>query len=713
LEFTLKLETINREIARSEDFQEQNFAIGNPRLVIRLLRSKMYSNPIKVITQELMSNARDAHREIGKHATPIEVHLPTVVSPTWWVKDYGPGMCPKRIRETYIMYGNSTKRNDDTQTGGFGIGAKSPWAYTDTFTVSTVSGDGYKRIYTCYIDENDDGKLALMSEEATNEPTGTTISLSVKNADMGSFNQYTIAATKYWSTRPVIHGNHNYPDIVKSLSGKDWYLYNNGNNYNTHMIVLVDEIPYPIDSNVLKARKGWKRDNTKTLLESDIVVSFNTSEISVAATREALDLNEKTINGVITKLEQIYDEVSKQAEDEIKQAGDFLEALNISSKLKAATYIDLDTHWNGLPLIGIQPGEFMTRLFGIRRYNRNQGKFDNRYYYGDMFKDASDVGFVIIDDSTSPKDLHARIYTMLQSIGRNFDNLFFIKHANPVIPSVDHNNRPLSQNDRSTFQRVIDTLKQCRQKKISEWAPAVGVTASPSGSTRVKSPVVKALKAVGMELAPYDIKLKDVHTEFNYYCPAFNRQIKLGKHLHPSTTFLSNLLLIDFSTVLFVPERFSKQLSDEVLHISELIQEKYDWAIDRMSEMSSILEKPSELNSPYRFVEATCRFSGDTRWTDFRNRFDKVIEEIKGDRIEYNNLKKMVEYIDTLDIVTKKEIVYKPNKLTDEFKELLNIATETYPLLYQLSEHFNFAYYSLDIDRYILDCHKLHPLPVS
>ena len=54
-----------------------NFDIdpANKGLIFKILRSKMYSDPIGSICREISSNCRDAHREVKTPNRPIEIEL--------------------------------------------------------------------------------------------------------------------------------------------------------------------------------------------------------------------------------------------------------------------------------------------------------------------------------------------------------------------------------------------------------------------------------------------------------------------------------------------------------------------------------------------------------------------------------------------------------------------------------------------------------------
>ena len=54
-------------------------------------------------------------------------------------------------------------------------------------TISKEDNKNTKRVYIAYIDESEVGALRLMCETETEEPTGTEISISVKQDDLEYF----------------------------------------------------------------------------------------------------------------------------------------------------------------------------------------------------------------------------------------------------------------------------------------------------------------------------------------------------------------------------------------------------------------------------------------------------------------------------------------------------------------------------------------------
>ena len=68
------------------------------------------------------------------------------------MQDFGIGLSPADINDVFTVYFKSTKDNSNETVGAFGLGAKTPFSYTDQFTVTSVY-NGERRIYSAFINE--------------------------------------------------------------------------------------------------------------------------------------------------------------------------------------------------------------------------------------------------------------------------------------------------------------------------------------------------------------------------------------------------------------------------------------------------------------------------------------------------------------------------------------------------------------------------------
>jgi HSP90 family molecular chaperone len=145
------VKSIQKNVVESHDFKSEIATIdaSEMRYISSLLRNN-YSDTILATVRETWANAVDANAA-AKSSTPIKISFPTVLAPTYSVRDFGTGLSEQELFGLYTKYGRSSKRGDNSAIGGFGIGRFSPLSYTDSFTVVSCK-DGEKIIISVYVD---------------------------------------------------------------------------------------------------------------------------------------------------------------------------------------------------------------------------------------------------------------------------------------------------------------------------------------------------------------------------------------------------------------------------------------------------------------------------------------------------------------------------------------------------------------------------------
>lgn len=174
-----------QEFEASSDINlEKSFKIAANAEMFKLLSDNIYSNKIGAVIRETACNAFDAHVDAGLD-TPFEVYLPCIENPEFKIRDFGFGLDEYGM-DIFTTYGDSTKTRSNASIGAFGIGAKSPFAYTNTFSVVSIC-KGIKRSYIMYLAEDGCPKPSKIGEEPTDEPSGLAISFSVEPDDFSRF----------------------------------------------------------------------------------------------------------------------------------------------------------------------------------------------------------------------------------------------------------------------------------------------------------------------------------------------------------------------------------------------------------------------------------------------------------------------------------------------------------------------------------------------
>lgn len=344
---------LSKSDIHTESYGVQNstsFGINNEDvgILLNILRTKIYKNPILAVCREITCNARDAHREAHNNPnnptttdTPIEIYLPNILEPTLKIKDFGPGISPQR-KDIFVKFGASTKRNNNFETGGFGLGCKTPLAYGQSFTVDTIADAPFcyvkprvRYVYNVYIDESQVGVMDLMYSEPTDEINQTSIIIPIKQEDFHKFEYTIIQCTKYWKVLPKLLGGDSYyrssyPILKPLYQGSEWILYYEDNNKFTHASAVVDGIEYVIDKWSLSGRSNLH----DSMLRYNFCINFGVGELTLAASRDNLHYDKQTIAKILARLDKIAEEIKEKIVEKITEATSYIEACNIYSATK-------------------------------------------------------------------------------------------------------------------------------------------------------------------------------------------------------------------------------------------------------------------------------------------------------------------------------------------------------------------------------------------
>jgi hypothetical protein len=343
--------------------ESKDFEIGDPVILFEILRSSMYKDPILTVLREIGTNARDANREVGKDDVPIRIKLPTQHNPQLIIEDDGPGISPERMDNVFRKFGKSTKRHTNNLHGGFGIGGKSIFAYTDTYTCITVN-DGIKYTYFGYIGENRLGTYDLKFSEPTTESSGTKFFIPVKEEDIKTFAKTVVNIVKFWDVKPIITPEVNLPTYQYFLSKNNWAFAKRKDyyDYSTPVVnAIVDGIPYAVDKDSLRIK-----DSNKFAFLFDrsveLHIRFDNADLALAAPRDSLNYNDYTVGKLTQCLEEIVASLKDEAQKAISAAPTYLEAVKIKKQLSSVfTNTGTPLCWNNLPVIG----DFNHRFLGL------------------------------------------------------------------------------------------------------------------------------------------------------------------------------------------------------------------------------------------------------------------------------------------------------------------------------------------------------------
>jgi hypothetical protein len=263
------------------------------------LSDGLYSNKVKAIIRELSCNAIDSHVAAGKKHEPFEVHLPTVLEPWFSVRDFGIGLNGDQVVNIYTTYFESTKTDSNDYIGALGLGSKSPFSYTENFTVTAIK-DGIVRIYSAYINQSGIPCVAEMSEALTSEANGVEVKFSVTDRhDYYRFADEATAVFKWFTNKPTITGNQ---IEIPEVQYKEKNIVPGVHIGKSGSWAVMGNIAYPLQAgNIPGAEKVF--GNLAGLLHENLILEFDIGEVDFAASREELSFVPLTLNSIKKKFE--------------------------------------------------------------------------------------------------------------------------------------------------------------------------------------------------------------------------------------------------------------------------------------------------------------------------------------------------------------------------------------------------------------------------
>lgn len=253
-----------------------------------------YNNAELATLREWVSNGYDSHMASGQ-TKPVEVSLPTTLSPTLAVRDYGLGMSAEDVKRIYLDFGSSTKRDDNTGIGGFGIGGKSALAIASQYTMETVK-DGLKN--TFFFERSPRGGVdfkRVLKDIPTDEPNGVLVKVAVDRVDQFSEKNVNRVLAG-WSNSQVKLTNGKKFFSIPDSSIRSEFLVNNGfkQKMDEHGEAVLDENGDPVLEEDIRSVASYT-------LESGFDLSGERSSI-----RRALDLNYREFAALVGPVAYVF-----------------------------------------------------------------------------------------------------------------------------------------------------------------------------------------------------------------------------------------------------------------------------------------------------------------------------------------------------------------------------------------------------------------------
>ena len=283
------------------DFKTTSFSVKTSAKMFNILSSTIYKNPIRAVIREYSCNALDSHIA-ACNPEPYEVHLPTMLEPWFAVKDNGLGMPHDYITDLYTTYFHSSKEESNDFIGSLGIGSKSLFSITNSFTIISRY-NGVKRTYSAFKNDQDCPELCLLTEEISDECNGVEV---ISPVDKSQTSKFRTEAEFVYNFLDVPKININI--VQQKYDIKNDFIWMNKKSTKTQSYILMGGVPYEI-------RSSDVHPDYAKLIEHGVVLPVEMGSVSFNPGREYLSMDEPTKKYINDRCKYVMDNLAFLAEE--------------------------------------------------------------------------------------------------------------------------------------------------------------------------------------------------------------------------------------------------------------------------------------------------------------------------------------------------------------------------------------------------------------
>lgn len=348
--------------------QTIDFGISNSAEFFDILSRTLYKDQILAVVREVLCNAWDAHIAAGITDKPIQIFLD---SEHFIVTDFGLGIKHTDIGPIYGVYGASTKKANPNETGGFGLGCKAPFAYTEHFEV-TSAHDGKKTIYNMSksnaVAKGKPGIITLASFPS--EEQGLRVKIPILMKD---WRRYEDLIRRIVANGEILATLNNEPlktyrfsECQHNYMLSTYRMLDTGHD-NDRILLRYGNVIYPVErTEEIKHGFDTTMEFLKQFKEHRLVLQAPPDSISVTPSRESLSMQEHTIVTLNKLFRRFLDNVKGLDEEIAVQARDLTQKSVGTQGLKAV-FAD---GWAFPTITG--SAHQIKDMFGMARYQLSQ-----------------------------------------------------------------------------------------------------------------------------------------------------------------------------------------------------------------------------------------------------------------------------------------------------------------------------------------------------
>lgn len=479
------------------------FRIATNAKTFRGMIDTMYPNKVKAPIRELSTNAYEAHQLLKKENVPFEVKLPSAFDTNFIIRDFGPGISPEDINNIYTVLGESTKDDSNEFGGAFGLGSKSPFAYTDNFTVTSYY-NGIATTYVMFKNEQGIPASSILNQEPSNEPTGIKITIDVKSGDVTKFVQEAQNVYKYFKTKPNVTGNNGYvhrylTSGTSTVKGTGWEFFPNSNENET--VAIMGNVGYSLS--------GYTGKYKELANKRGLIVHFDIGEVEPMINREGLSFEERTLKAIERRFETIVSEYSKVIQDRLNNEPNYWDAYCLYDELKNKAILPLYVTYKGRKFTEIE----LYKMVDIPGATQKQKEWIVKIYRITNRKSA----YKELEDWITPKRTSKFIVDDGASYAKNRCQTYSKQHYNAFTYVI-------SQDEKVAIQKLLDVDDSYFILLSSLPKPIF----AKSNTTSIKTKVMKFRDSESVYNNSYWTDIEIDNTTTGYYVSVNNNKIEVG-----------------------------------------------------------------------------------------------------------------------------------------------------------------------------------------
>lgn len=283
-----------------------DFKIKASAKAFKILSNNLYRDKPLAICRELICNAIDSHTAAGKADVPVEVTVPSSLNPNLIVEDFGLGLSREEVKQIYTTYFESTKADSNELVGGLGLGSKSPFAYTQSFSV-IARKDGIENTFVAFIGANGMPQITCLNTTTTDKCNGVRVEVPVARGDADTF-RTALQKLQWFEVMPTVHGWGE--PIMKQNPAYD-KLQKNGfafvatNDYVNLVYAVMGNVAYPVDPYQVANLRKELHTLSEYSVNSKLFIRFDIGELDITPGREDLSYDINTQQAILAAVERV------------------------------------------------------------------------------------------------------------------------------------------------------------------------------------------------------------------------------------------------------------------------------------------------------------------------------------------------------------------------------------------------------------------------